>query len=380
VQSTMLSPAEFRKRFPILTDTVHLASCSLAPRSVALDTAMERMLTALAEDPTPWDFWLAEVEQSRQRFAALIGASPDEVAVVPSATTGAYQVAASFDWARRPRIVTTDLDYPSVNHIWLAQRPRGAEVAYVPERNGTVPAEDYLAELDERTALVSVPLVAYRTGARLPLAETAARAREVGARVFVDAYQAAGVVPIDVDELGCDYLISGTMKYLLGLPGIAYLYVRGGVTDDRAPELTGFFGRRNPIAFDPQLVDYPDGARRFQVNMPTFPAALAANAGLALIGELAGHAVHEHVDRLVARAIDRLTGSGVPLYSPTAPGLRGPYVAVLDGDPMGLARWLNERRVFPARGHVVRLSFHYFNDESDVDSACAAIADFRRRS
>ncbi len=233
-----LTPEEFRKHFPVLEHTVHLASCSLAPRSTVLDEAMERMLTTMADDPTPWDMWWDEVEQSRRRFAALIGADAAQVAVVPSATTAAFQTASTLRWDRRPEIVATDAEYASVAQVWAAQRPRGARVTTVPE------AGEVAEAIDEHTNLVSMPLVSYHTGAVMPVAEAVARARQVGARTFVDAYQAAGVQPIDVDALGCDYLTSGTMKYLLGLPGLAYLYVRPGLADELDPQLTGFLAAR----------------------------------------------------------------------------------------------------------------------------------------
>jgi len=379
VVRTAMDSATFRNCFPILSDTVHLASCSLGPRSAALDDAMRRMLDELHRDPTPWDQWLAEVEQSRREFATLIGAGVEEVAVVPSATVGAFQVASTLGLARRPGIVTTDADYSSVAQVFAAQGQRGARVAHIPERGAGVPAEDYLAEIDERTALVSVPLVSYRTGARLPVAEVISAARAAGARVFVDAYQSAGVQPIDVAELDCDYLVSGCMKYLLGIPGIAFLYVRGGLDDEQPPQLTGFYGRANPIAFDPHALDWPQDARRMQINMPTLPAAMAANAGLKLVNGLDGAAVARHVGGLVDAAIERLAAIGAPLCSPTEPALRGPQVAIVDADPMGLAGFMNARRIFPARGHVVRLSFHYFNDEADLDAACQAVDQWRRR-
>lgn len=356
------TPAAFRTRFPILSDAVHLASCSLGPRSAALDAAMTGMLDVLHDDPTPWDFWLGQVLQARSAFAALINAAPEQVAVVPSATVGAYQVASTRDWSARPGIVATDVEYPSVAHTWAAQQPRGAHLRYVPE---TGPFD-----ADERTGLVSVPLVSYRTGATLPVAAIAARARSVGALSFVDAYQAVGIMPVDVTALGCDFLVSGTMKYLLGLPGIAFLYVRAGVGDDLDPQLTGFFGRGNPLAFDPFAVDFPADARRYQVTMPTLPAAMAATAGLGLIGDLDLTEVERHVTRLTVRAATLIEGVEAPA---------GPYVNVPDPDPTGLARFLNERRIFPARGTSVRLSFHYFNDDHDVDVAAAAIAEWRRR-
>lgn len=371
------TPAAFRSRFPLLAGTVHLASCSLGPPSDALGEAMDRMGRWLTDAVLPWELWMAEVEQARERFARLINAAPHEVAVIPSATVGAYQVAATTDWSARPGLVGTTSDYPSVAQVWLAQRPRGAAVDYVREGDGGVPPSHYLDRIDERTALVSIPLVSYVTGGRMPVREVVTAAHEVGARVFVDAYQAAGVLPIDVRELGCDYLVSGAMKYLLGLPGIAFLYVRDGVKDDLPPQLTGWYGRSNPLAFDPSALDFPDDARRFQVAMPTFPAALAANAGLQLLEGLDIAAVDAHVDRLVTYAIGRLGEIGARLQSPIADGVRGPQIAVQDDAPRMTAAWLEARRIFLARGNVLRFSFHYFNDESDVDAACRALGEYR---
>lgn len=376
---TGLSPEEFRAYFPVLADTVNLACCSLAPRSSALDAAMARMLEEMANDPTPWDMWYAEVEQGRRRFAALIGAAPEQVAVVPSATVGAFQVASTSDWSVRSGIVTAEAEYSSVAQVWQAQRPRGAEVAVVAEVGGQVPAQAYHDRIDGRTNLVSVPLASYRTGSVLPVAEIADAAHAAGARVFVDAYQGAGVLPIDVDELGCDFLVSGVMKYLLAVPGVAYLYCRDGAADALDPQLTGFFGRANPLAFDPDALDFPTDARRYQIGIPSLPIALAANAGLGLVGLLDPQAVLRHVQHLTGYAVAQLRDAGVNLLLPEDPRARGPQVAVLDPDPMGLARHLNDRRIFPARGHVVRLSFHHYSSERDVDVACAAIAEWTRQ-
>jgi selenocysteine lyase/cysteine desulfurase len=371
-----LSPEQFRAHFPVLADTVHLACCSLAPRSSALDAAMARMLDELHRDPTPWDAWYAEVEQGRQRFAALIGAAPAQVAVVPSATVGAFQVASTLDWSVRTGVVTSEAEYSSVAQVWHAQRPRGARVTVVAEVGAQLPAEAYLDRVDGRTNLVSVPLVSYRTGSVLPVAEIADGAHAAGARVVVDAYQGVGVLPVDVDELGCDYLISGVMKYLLGVSGVAYLYCRNRVTDAVQPQLTGFFGRSDPLAFDAEALDFPADARRFQIGIPSLPVALAANAGLELVGRLDPQAVSRHVGDLVGYAIEQLLAAGVQLVLPEDPRWRGPQVAVVDPDPMGLARHLNDRRIFPARGHVVRLSFHHYSSRADVDAACSAIAEW----
>lgn len=335
----MLTSAQFRDNFPMLADTVHLASCSQGALSGELSVALAEMTGSLHAYGAPWQLWMTEVDQARGRFAELIGASPDEIAIVSCASDGAYQVASTKDWSKRPVVVTTDMEFPSIGHVWLAQAARGAEVAHVPERDATVDADELVAAIDERTALVSVPLVSYRNGARMPVEAAVARAREVDARVFVDAYQAAGVLPIDVRELGCDYLVAGALKYLLGLPGLAFLYARDGVTDDLPPQLTGWFGRVDPFRFDPRQLDFPSQARRFETGTPAIPAAYAANAGMRLLSRVDLHDVARHVTGLAARTAERLRAAGERVWQPAS--THGPQVALVDDDPNRLAAYLS---------------------------------------
>ncbi len=180
-----VTPAAFRARFPMLARTVHLASCSLGARSLELDAAIARMLDAMTTGGAPWAEFEQQVSEARHRFAALIGARPDQVAVVPNASVGAFQVASTRDWRARPRIVTTAAEFPSIAQVWLAQRACGADVSYA-ERT----VDSYIALIDSKTRLVSVPLIGYQDAARLPVAEVARVAHAAGAEVFVDAYQA----------------------------------------------------------------------------------------------------------------------------------------------------------------------------------------------
>ncbi|WP_406675287.1 aminotransferase class V-fold PLP-dependent enzyme [Nonomuraea sp. N2-4H] len=375
--SYMLNASQFRAEFPSLADCVHLASCSQGALSSRLAYALQEIGHSLRVEGAPWGTWMAQVERARERFARLIGAEPGEVAVLSCASEAAYQAASSLDWSRRPGIVTTDLEFPSIAHVWLAQGQRGARVRVVADSGEHVAAEAYEELIDESVGLVSVPLHTYRNGARLPVEDVVRLAHEQGSRVFVDAYQAAGVTPIDVRELGCDYLASGSLKYLLGLPGIAFLYVRGGLEQQREPELTGWFGRRQPFAFDPRLLDFPADARRFETGTPPIPSAYAANAGFDLIERIDLHDVRRHVSGLVEELAERLTAEGVRVASPA--GARGPQVAIADQAPDRLAAALAERRIWTApRGDLLRLSFHYYNDRSDVDAAVEAISSYRR--
>ncbi len=371
-------PTSFRSQFPVLTDTVHLASCSQGAASLRLIAALEEFQWSMRSHGAPWDQWMAQVETARRMFAGLIGADSAEIAIVSCASEGAYQVASTLDWYSRSVIVSTDLEFPSIAHVWLAQGRRDAKVRFVPAHDGVVFAEDYVAAIDETTGLVSVPLASYRGGVRLPVAETVAAARAAGARVFIDAYQAAGVLPIDVNALGCDYLVAGALKYLLGVPGIAFLYVRAGLADDLTPALTGWFGRANPFAFDPRTLDFPPTARRFETGTPAVPSAYGAVAGLATLADADIDAIDGHVRKLASLCHERLSEAGEHIFSPQDPELRGPQVAIVDEDPGMLAAFLAARRIVVSpRGELLRISFHYYNDESDVTSLCQAIRDYR---
>lgn len=330
------------------------------------------------EHGAPWGPWMNKVEQARTMFAEFIGASRDEIAVVPSASEGAYQVASTQTYSARDAIVTTDLEFPSIGHVWLAQVARGARTLHVPDRAGLAFAEDYAAVIDDRTKLVSVPMITYRNGSRLPVEEVIAIAKSHGAKTFVDAYQGAGVEPINVRELDCDYLVSGTLKYMLGIAGVAFLYVRGGLSDDSDPQLTGWFGRRDPFEFDPRALGFPRAARRFESGTPAIPSVYGAVAGMRMLRQLDPQAVKQHIGRLTQQLQDELTIAGAVLDSPSNPSLRGPQVALVDENPQELSDFLKARGIVTSpRGAIVRMSFHFYNVEEDVMAVLKALGEWR---
>jgi len=367
--SRVITPEQFRERFPVLRDKVHLASCSQGALSVELSAALDRFERQMLEHPNPWAAWSEEVEKARRTFAALIGAHPAEVAVVSCASEGAFQVASGYDWQPGDAIVTSAVEFPSVAHVWLAQRARGVTVRHaVPSKDEwLVWVDDFAAVIEAGTRLVSVPLVAYQHGQRLPVRAVTELAHNRGARVIVDAYQGFGVEPLDVGDLDCDYLVSGALKYGLGLPGIAFLYVRPGLRSDLAPQLTGWFARKDPFSFDPFHLDYAADARRFQTGSPGVPAAYGAVAGFGLLAELDAGAVAAHVADLAELLHERLVAAGFAVVSAVDRERRGPQVAVAMPDPDGVAARLDQRGVSTSpRGRLLRLSLHYYNLDTDV--------------
>jgi selenocysteine lyase/cysteine desulfurase len=371
-----MRPDAFRANFAGLATMTHLASCSQGALSDAVAGALGEFQQAIVEHGNPWPVWMERVDAARRAFAAFIGAHDDEVGIVPCASDGAFQVVSGLS---RPAIASCELEFPSVAQVWYAQVPAGASVRMARlDGDGFATIDGYAQMMDDLTRLVSVPLVSYRHGQRLPVREIVGLARLYGAQVFIDAYQAAGVVPIDVRELDCDYLVSGALKYLLGIPGIAFLYVRRGTERDLDPRLTGWFGRVDPFSFDPVGLDFPPGARRYETGTPSVSAAYAAVAGLDLLSRLDKQAVFRHVLDMTGRLHAALAANGERLGSPAGDDQRGPMVALFDENPERLAAFLAERRIVTSpRGNYVRLSVHYYTDESDVDAVVRAVAEYR---
>ncbi len=372
-----MTPEAFRAQFPVFREKAHLCSCSQGALSLRVQEALSAFTASWQHAGAPWGEWMGEVERARTGFARLVGADPEEVAVVSCASEGAYQIASTLDFSQRPGILTTDLEFPSVAHVWLGAARRGARVDFLPA--GAAAAGDYALSIGQDTALVSAPLVAYGSGLRLPVREIGEAAHALGAKLFVDAYQGAGVVPVDVAALGCDYFVAGSLKYLLGAPGIAFLYVKGASMPQGLPPYSGWFGREDPFSFTPRVLDYAQGARRFQGGTPAIPAAYAAAAGLSLLGELDPQEVFAHVLALGASLTDALREDGVPLASPVEAALRGPQVAVRARDAEGLSSFLKERGVLVSpRCSAVRISLHYYNTEEDLRRVREGILEYSR--
>src|SRR3954471_2255135 len=213
--TAMELPARHRHRFPIFERLTYVNSCSQGALSDAVRAAYGDYLTGWDERGAPWDYWVERSETARATFARLVGAEPEDGAVTPSLSAGVSALASAIDWRERPRVVVSDFEFPTIGQIWHAQELRGAEVVHVPADGAQIPLERFEEAIDERTAVVSITAVCYRNGSRLAVQEIAQIARDRGALVVLDAYQAAGTYPLDVGELGVDVLAAGVLKYLL---------------------------------------------------------------------------------------------------------------------------------------------------------------------
>jgi len=339
-------------------------------------------LEGWAELGMHWDAWIAEVEQARVAFAALIGAHPSEIAVGTSVSQLVSSVASALATASpttRRRIVSSAVEFPGVAHAWLAMRPGGWSVELLAtDENGMVAADRFAASVDEKTALVSVPHVCYAHGALTALEPVVDSAHAQGTLVFVDAYQSVGTLPIDVKASGVDFLASGTLKYLLGTAGIAFLYINPGVLERLEPTVTGWFGRTEPFAFNPAHLDYADNAARFDLGTPPILNAYAARAGMQLVAAAGVERVQAQIGRLSTLAYDLAPRLGLHILGPK-PGEGKGATTALDVGSQSRAHHLElELRdraiIVSARGSAVRLAPHGFTYEEEMEQALRTVA------
>jgi selenocysteine lyase/cysteine desulfurase len=364
-----------RHRFPILEQRVYINSCSQGALSDAVRGAYEQYLADWDEYGAPWEYWVERGEAARAAFAGLVNADPDEVAVTTSLSAGVSALASGLRFARRSKVVLTDWEFPTIGQIWHAQEARGARVTHVPAADdGTIPLEHFERVIDDDTLLVSITHVCYRNGAMVDVPRVVELAHERGALVLLDAYQTIGSLPIDVRELGVDFLGAGVLKYLLGSAGLGFFYCRRELVERVWPTQTGWFADENIFAMDHTDYSPAHTAARFQSGTPPVPAIYAGIAGIELMQEIGIAATREHVNGLNAHLIAGLDELGAKLATPRDPERRGALICIKSTDSKALVAALDtEGIVTSERDGNLRVSAHCYNNVQDVDTVLAAL-------
>ena len=369
-----------RRRIPLLATCIPLNNCSQGPQTDLTRAAAERYLESWNRTGMDWDAWMEEVGLAKVAFAALIGASPDEIAVFSSVSHATSAVASALDFAgRRRRVVVSEMEFPTTGHVWLAQQRRGAQVAWVAMQDGVIDLAAYDAAIDDGTLLVAACHGYYVNGFKQDIGAIVARAHAAGALVFSDAYQALGALPVNVKESGVDFLASGNLKYLMGVPGIAFLYVRPEVADTMEPSVTGWFGRTNPFAFDAKELDWSAGASRFDSGTPPVMNAYIARAGMEMISTIGIDKIRSWHEVLSTRLRDGGRERGLTQHGTTDIERKTANTAFVVGDSHAIEHEMRARGVLPsARGTVIRLAPHFYNTLDDIDTALDLLAELTR--
>lgn len=370
---------QWRAEFPILARRTYLNSCSLGALSIRSEARVRQFHEEWhTYGASAWyDRWLGRLDELRGRVAGLLGATPTEIALTASTSASLSAVASALDHGARNRVVVSELDFPTVAYQWLV-RP-GVEVVRVPSDDGaTIDLARFADAIDERTAVLATSHVMYTSGAIQDLGSLAEIARASGALFLVDAYQSAGQIPIDVRVADIDVLTAGPLKWLLGGPGVSYLYVREQLIERLRPTIAGWFGAKDQFDFDGARFRFKGDARRFESGTPALPTVHAALGGQEIIDEIGVSRIRERNRALTERLIERADAAGLTLRLAPAAHTRSAIIMVADPAPAHTVAWLAEDGIIVdwRPGHV-RISPHFYNAEEEVDRVIDSLA--RRR-
>ena len=374
--------AAWRNEFPGLEQSVYLNTCSLGQLSRRSMDAMQRYMELwLRYGASAWyELWLGEMADARARFARLINAQAHEIAILPSVSVALSVVASSLDYAERPEVVVTEMDFPTLPYQWMARGREGATVRFLPSADRIeVDVDAYAAAVSAHTSLVATTHVFFTSGWIQDIGAISELAHNRGALCLVDGYQAAGQIPVDVKASGVDIYLSGGLKWLLGGPGVVFMCVREDLIDRLEPTTTGWFAARDMFKFNPGRFERAEDARRFEPGTPSMAAVYAANAGMSIIEEIGPLAVRRRTQELVADLVARLRQAGLAPRLPQDMERHAGIVMLPVPEPAQTVKALKAANIIvDYRPGAVRLSPYFYNTEAEnqavVEALVAALA------
>src|SRR5438093_5752013 len=368
--------ASYRNEFEVVRRKSYLISASLGPVGDRSRRYLDDYVQAWARKGAPDHVWFEDIFPAMARlkrsFAELCGCDADEVALTTNVSIALSTVASALDLSgERNRIVLSELDFPTDGQVWQAWAAKtGAELVWLRSPDGlTIPLERYDAAIDERTALVMVNRVLYRSSAVVDASAVCAIARDCGVLSLVDDYHGIGVIPLDLHDLGCDLYVAGTLKFLCGGPGCVFLYCRRDLLASLEPAVTGWFATAEPFSFDTEHLTYHPTARRLEHGTPPAPVFFIAQGGLDIILEAGVERIRERNGDLQEHVMARADALGLEVRTPRERTARGGVVNVKVGpEAEKICHELLARDVCTDyRGDGLRISPHFFNTEADID-------------
>lgn len=362
----------WRKEFPALEKSVYMISHSLGamPRATAEHLAEFGRLW-VEKSITAWEEWLPEVDRAAGRVGKIIGAPAGSIIMLPNVSHAQAVVASCLEYTpARNKVVYTDMNFPSVSYVWMEERRRGARVEIVKSPDGVrVPLEQLLAAIDERTVIVPISHVLFRSSFIQDARAIVQRAHDVGALVLLDCYQSAGTVPFDVTAMDVDMACGGSVKWLCGGPGAGYLYVRPELRGKLKPRVTGWFAHKAPFAFAMPEQEYAESVWRLIGGTPAVACLYQARAGAEIVGEIGVDRIRRKSLRQTQRLIELVDDAKYQLNSPRADAERAGVVCFDFEGSAQVAKELNRRKFFcdhrPQCG--IRVSPHFYTKDEELD-------------
>jgi kynureninase len=392
--SPSISSPLLRERFPILASSTYLASHSLGAAPAATEESLRRYYREWAEQGIlAWDGpWWSMIDRFGDSVAKLLGAPSGTIVPMENVTRGFAAIASSLDWTTKTasgkpknKIVITSLEFITSYPFWQGWSEMvGARLVQVDSRDGiSVDAQDLMDAIDEETLLVPTSHVYFRSGAIQDLKRVSEKARSVDAYLLGDGYQAAGIVEMDLLDLGVDFYVGGSHKWLCGGPGAGFLYVRKDLIERLEPKFSGWFGIENPFEYEPTTRFRPaKGIRRFMAGTPSMPALYAAIEGVNTLLEVGMENVRSRSKELTAKIIVEADRRGFEVKTPRDADRRSGMVCVDFPSAKEATDFLvGEKIIVDYRPNCgIRVSPHFYSSEDDLKTFWAGIDRFLNRS
>ena len=355
----------YRSQFPILQRKTYLNSCSLG----ALSTRSMQNIEQFMEMWNEWgahawyEIWLGEIAKVREKFASIIGAQVHEVAIAPSVSVALSSIATALDYSQRNNVVLADRDFPTLAYQWLVKQRLGVECRFVESPDGIyTPPDLFEARVDDKSALVATSRVFYTSGYIQDVRAVADIAHKHGAYLLVDDYQGTGQIPLDVVAMDIDFLVTGTLKWLMGGPGLALVYIREGLIPQMQPTITGWFGHKEQFKFNTRQFEFRETAARVELGTPAVPTIYSANGGLDIIKEISVETICERTRYLTNDLIARAREKGWKVRAPNEPERRSSIVMLEFERPEEIVKALVARNIVTdSRPGLLRVSPYFYN-------------------
>ncbi len=370
---------DFRSEFPILETTTYLVSNSLGPMPRSVPEKLAEYAAdwgALGVKAWARGWWEKPVDVGNE-IAPLMNAGPGEVVMMPNVTIAQAAVCSAIDFTGpRDTIVMTELDFPSVRYAYeeLAKR-FGARVVVVRSDDGiSIEQDRLLAAIDERTRLVSISHVLFKSAFINDADAICAHAHRMGALVSLDAFHSVGIIPVDVKRSGVDFLTGGVLKWLCGGPGGCFLYVSPSIRDTLAPAITGWQAHARPFAFEEQM-EYASGSFRWLNGTPVIPALYGCAEGAKIIRAAGIEAIREKSVRQTSRLIELAEARGYRVFAPKDPARRGGTVTIDVPHGYEVTQVLLSRDILVDYrvGAGIRAAPFFFNRDDEIEMLIESI-------
>ena len=369
----------WRKEFPIVESCTYLVSHSLG----AMPRRTNAYLQQFADEWSSrgvraWhEGWWEAGRTTGDLLAPILGVRTGTISMHQNVTVAQAIIASchTFDGPRR-KIVMADLEFPSNMYLFEGFRRYGADIVYVKSDDAMRTSLDRMLDaIDERTVLVPVSLVLFKSAYVQNAAAIIEKAHRVGARVILDVYQGAGTVPMNLEALGADFAVGGSVKWLCGGPGAGFLYVRPDLAPSLEPAIVGWAGHAHPFEFATGAVEYAGAPERFQSGTPNVPSLYSCRGGYEIVAEIGVEAIRAKSLRLTRRLMDRAKAGGFRVNTPEADSERGGAVIIDVPDGASVAAELIRREVIVDHrpGAGIRMAPHFYNTMDEIDHAMTTL-------